>query len=348
MFIETKFKSNYYLKRLGKGTYNVQTPKFQLKNHWTARTTDVIVAVPHKSGTTWAQQICQQLRTGGTTNVNFNQDLLCATPWLERQLSEFFAPMNDKAIPADPAAGPGAVDMNADHAESHIRVFKSHLPMRALKGIDCKIIYFYRHDVDVVYSGYRFFCEQILELTNVKPHQYATIVIMQGLFERSLNNLCSFWERRNDPNIGFFFYDDVKEDHRGSVIRFAELMGIEPKSELIDKVVEQSTVKFMSADDHHLRFDGFTVISNVKRAVGLDYSYWPEVSGQPPRGELPTLKVQKGGGLGSKDKKKAEPGRDEVEACFKIAWNRIVLPRTGFADMESMRSAWKAERSKKM
>jgi len=327
-------------------------PKFRLVDHWKCRDTDVICAVPMKMGTTWAQQICQQLRVGGSDDVNYNQDLLCVQPWVERQITEFFAPMNDKAIPHDPTAGPGATDMDADHVDSDIRVFKSHLSWKGMEGCDCKKIYFYRNGVDSMYSAYRFLMIGQLEIGDiVTPHQYATLsILLRGGLENDLRNLCEFWDHRNDKNVAFFFYDDVKEDHAGSVKRIAELMGIDPKPELISKVVEQSTVKFMSSDEHHLRFDGMTVISNVKRATGVDYSYWPAVSGQEPRGECKNIKVAKGGGLSStstKKQKKVEAGRHEVEECYRKMWDRIVLPRTGFANLEDMRAAWKVERSKK-
>merc|ERR1711966_185813 len=118
----------------------------------------------------------------------------------------------------------------------------------------------------------------------------------------------------------------------------------------IGKTVEQSTVKFMSADDHFLRFDGFTVVSCFKRAVGLEFPYWPERSGIPPKGgPKGPIKVSKGGGQssGSKKQKKIIPGRDEVQACFDKVWARIVLPRTGFASYADMRAAWNDELSKK-
>jgi len=222
---------------------------------------------------------------------------------------------------------------------------------KALADQKCKIIYFYRYDVDVIYSGYKFFCGGILEVQDkVTPHQYATIQIFQGLFEKSLINLCDFWEHRNDSNIGFFFFDDVKEDHRGSIIRIAKLMGIDPKPDLIDRTVEQSSVKFMSDDKHYLRFDGFTVVSCVKRAIGLEHSYWPERSGLPPKGGARgAIKVSKGGGQssGSKLKKKEIEGRDQVQDCFDKTWKRIVLARTGFETYADMRLAWNKELSKK-
>jgi len=349
LYVEKKIKKNKYLLEL-KPALNTSSPSFRLCDIWKYRETDVICAVPAKSGTGWAQQICHQIRVGGDdSKTNFNQDLLDVTPWIETCLSGFFGKEEGRPVKVDPAAGPGALDINADHVDGPIRVFKSHLTWKAFQGTNCKKIYFYRNDVDAIYSGYRFFCGQILEVTDTcSAHQYATIQILKGTIENNLKNLIDFWENRNDPTVEFFFYDDVKEDHSGAVERIAKLMGVEPTPELVKNVVKQSTIKYMASDEHHRRFDEFRNIATLKRAVGFDISNYPDVSGQPPKGDLKNIKVPKGGGLGSKatKKKKAEPGRAEVEACYQKTWDRIILPKTGFADMYAMREAWQIERSK--
>lgn len=349
LFVQKKIKKNEHLLAM-KGEVMNTSPTFRLCDIWKCRETDVICAVPAKSGTGWAQQICQQIRVGGDdSETNFDQDLLDVTPWLEVELNTAFGTEEERPVKVDPAAGPGAIDMDADHVDSPIRVFKSHLSWKALIGSNCKKIYFYRNDVDAIYSGYKFFCGQILEVTDkCSAHQFATIWLLMGKVNLNLENLVDFWENRNDPTVEFFFYDDVKEDHAGAVERIAKLMGVKPTPELVKNVVEQSTIGYMSSDEHHRRFDEFSNIAFLKRAVGFDISHFPKISGQPPQGEMTNIKVQKGGGLGNAagKKKKAPAGRDEVEACYKKAWDRIVLPKTGFADMYEMREAWKIERSK--
>jgi len=347
IFIELKIKKNPYLKEIG-NNLPIDDPSFRLSKHWTCRDTDVIIAVPPKSGTTWCQQICQQLRVNGKADVNFYQDLEDVQPWLESIIGEANGPSNEYAIKPDPAAGPGALDLDVDQVDSHIRCFKSHLGLKKLGGLNCKKIYVYRHNVDAIYSAYRFMCRQILEVADkTTPHQFATFQILKGkLLQDGLENLCDFWDHRHDKNIAFFFYDDLKENHAASVTRIAEVMGIDPKPELIQKVVEQSTVSFMSSEDHHIRFENIRGISCMKRAVGLDYSYWPNVSGQKPPKQSRNMKVPKEGGLGnasSKAKHGSIVGRDEVQACFDLSWNRIVLPRTGFRNLEEMRLAWNKE-----
>ena len=175
------------------------------------------------------------------------------------------------------------------------------------------------------------------------------MTIFSGGIDESLENLCDFWEYRHDPNVGFFFFDDLKEDHAGGVKRIAEKMGIEATPELVQKVADQSTPSFMSSKEHHIRFDGLPRIAALRRAFGIDYSNFPPISGQPPRGDCFSVKVSKSGGQSSSasKKKNSDDGRDMVEACFKKIWERIVLPRTGFASLELMRAHWKTELSQK-
>ena len=244
MFIHKKIRKDKHFLALNLDRMKHDS-SFRLCDIWKCRETDVICAVPAKSGTGWAQQICQQIRMGGDdSKTNFNQDLLDATPWLEVELSTAFGEEGGRPVKVDPAAGPGAIDMNADHLDSSIRVFKSHLTWNHLIGTNCKKIYFYRDDVDTIYSGYRYFCGQILEVADTcSAHQFATIWIYMGKVEENLKNLVDFWENRHDPTVEFFFYDDVKEDHEGAVERLAKLMGVEPTPELVKKVVEQSSVR---------------------------------------------------------------------------------------------------------
>ena len=358
-------EKEYYFNQLG-GT--IKTPNqfsqalrppekgekpFLLNDHWKCRPSDVIVAVPSKSGTGWVLQICQQLRVGGEDNVNYNQDLLDVCPFIEAMISELLGRNNERAIPPDPSTMPAALDMNADHNGTDIRVFKSHLDWKSLEGTNCKKIYMYRNDVDAIYSAYRFFIEKILEAhTYITPYQFATLKIFKGAIEKNLMNLCDFWEHRNDSNVEFFFFDDMKENHSSAVKRIARLMGIETTPELIEKVVSQSTFEFMSSPERHLRFDEYVSIACIRRAVGLTYDFMPEVSGQQPRGDMRAYKIVKGDAqaiaqpLKNQNLAKYQEERFNVEECYKKTWEHVVLPRTGFGNLNEMRAAWKSERTK--
>lgn len=197
MFVEKVVKKNYYLNQQ---KVEIFMDGYRLCDNWTARETDVIVAIQIKSGTTWMQQICQQLRVkGDNTNVNYYQDIHDVQPWIESRLHQFFGPDHERPIQPDPAAGPGATDMDADHVDSSIRVYKSHLTYQNLKGTNCKQLYMYRKCVDVLYSLF-YFMMKIYDLEGkVKPHDFITQFLYKSNFmERNLVCLCDFWEHRHE------------------------------------------------------------------------------------------------------------------------------------------------------
>jgi len=343
--LPTMIKMRRLAKTSGVGAYRkkINSPSFRLSDHWKCRDTDVLLSIPAKAGSTWCNHMCHQIRVGGDPNTNYNQDLLDVIPWLDQNITSVGQKFDP--IPADPAAGPGAYDMDADHAGTDIRCFKTHLTWSKVKDLHCRKIYIYRATVDVLYSMARF--RNIIFGSEDDPRGFINLQIMRGVMEEQLINLCDFWEHRNEKLVGFFFYDHLKEDHAGSVERLARAMGITPTKELVDAVVEQSTVSFMSANEHHLRFDGFRQLARIE-GCRLDKSKFPEVSGQAPRGEWESMKVVQNGGLSSQtsSKKKKPAGREDVERCFQITWDKIVLPRTGFSDPLSMQDAWKTELSK--
>jgi len=340
--VPTMIKMKRTLKANGVNAYRkkIFSPSFKLSDHWKCRETDVLLSIPAKAGSTWCNHMCHQLRVGGDPNTNYNQDLLDVIPWVDQNIESVCH--KDDPIPADPAAGPGAYDMNADHAGTDIRCFKTHLPWSKVKDLNCRKIYIFRSTVDQLYSFARF-RNNIFGLSD-DPQGIINLQIMKGFIEEQLINLCEFWEHRNDEKVGFFFYDHLKEDHVGSVERLAIKMGITPTKELVDTVVKQSTVAFMSADEHHLRFDGFRQLARIK-GCQIEISRFPKVSGQSPPGEWKSIKVVQNGGMSSKTstKKSKPPGKEDVERCFQIAWDKIVLPRTGFTNYLSMQDAWKTE-----
>merc|ERR1712014_383145 len=83
-----------------------------------------------------------------------------------------------------------------------------------------------------------------------------------GFVDQNHADLVHWWEHRNDEDVLFLFYTDILEDHVGTVKRVAEFMDIVKQGqddtrskELLNKVVEQSTHKWMSSPEHKHRFD---------------------------------------------------------------------------------------------
>jgi hypothetical protein len=270
---------------------------------------DVVVDVPAKSGTTWLMQICHQLRMRGEEHAY--DDQMEVMPWLEGGPALVLEDDVNKPQPASP------------------RVFKSHMTWKYLerKGLanDTKVIYCFRDLKDKVYSAWRFFTP-IVEY-DVPFWAFSTGWVLYDT-DASLNDLCDFWQHRKDANVCLFFFDDLKERHQECVVRVKAFMDIPGGPELVDKVLAQSTHAHMSRPDQTSKFDDHQIVYAMDRKRGITRT-------------VPlTGKVRKdGGGSGSGKEKLA----DHIREWLDWRWRCIVLPRTGFADLKSMRAAWAQE-----
>merc|ERR1711966_642713 len=100
-----------------------------------AHTSDVFLSTFPKTGTTWLQQVCHQLRTGGHTDFDeISEESIC--PWLE-------------------VAGSLCIDLDAEHI-SNPRVFKTHQPISQMSHMDSKFLCVIRDPEATLLSGFKF------------------------------------------------------------------------------------------------------------------------------------------------------------------------------------------------
>lgn len=273
------------------------------------RPTDVLVNTVGKAGTTWVMQITQQLRMGGVEiDYDDQHDIMPfweGVPWLDTELEE--------------VEQPGA-----------FRIFKSHLPWKdhALNGVpaDMKTIYVCRDVCDQLLSLWKYWCP-LVEL-DIPIWAMASYFVVSGEVDKHLNDLCDFWEHRNDGNVCLMFFDDLKENHFKSVQRIQQFVGAAGGKELTQKVVEQSTHEYMSQPELSHKFDDHKFFYALDERRGITRTW------------LLTGKVRKGGG-------KSGAGRQQLPRAVvdwvDFRWRSIVLPRTGFQNMKEMRAAMAAE-----
>ncbi|XP_077991765.1 sulfotransferase 1E1-like [Glandiceps talaboti] len=69
-----------------------------------------------------------------------------------------------------------------------------------------------------------------------------TLPMEQGMWHE---HVLSWWERRNEQNVLFIKYEDMRRDLRSSVQAIAEFIGKSPSPELIDKIVHLATFETM-------------------------------------------------------------------------------------------------------
>jgi aryl sulfotransferase len=199
------------------------------------RADDIIICTPPKSGTTWMQEIVQQLVfLGQAAPERDAMDLWQVSPWLEQRL----APLN--------------VVLSQLEAQQHRRFIKAHLPLDGLPYFpQVKYIIVGRDARDVAMSLWNHLSErtdaQVVLINNtpgrvgdpVSPpediHAFWRAWITRGRFawesegypvQGTLHHIQTWWNYRHLPNLLFVHYSDLKADLAGEIRRIADFLAI--------------------------------------------------------------------------------------------------------------------------
>jgi len=285
--------------------------------HWEpgafhVRPSDVIFAVPSKSGTTLLTHIGHQLRMRGA-EPDFD-DFYDVLPWLEVQ-------------------GGLGDDLNAEQ-RAKPRLFKSHLTLDRLpKG--ARYVYCFRDPKDAMVSLFRFM-EPLMAAPEgmLSLDVFAEASLLGGAVHGALRELLLWWELRHDPNVFFTFYEELLISRESNVKRLADFLQVDYRSNatLIPTVLEQSQLSFMNSPQHRGRYDTYQFLLRLAKAQGKL---------APPRESLVGT-VRKGGG-------KSGEGASALSAAtrkaFELAWRAVITPALNFTSLDEMRQAWRAELS---
>ena len=192
------------------------------------------------------------------------------------------------------------------------------------------MIYCFRDQEDALYSFYRFLDTLMILRGRVSLPIFANTIMKSGDYGDVavvLNDLLVWWEHRNDDDVLFLFFDDLKEDHAGCVSRIAKFIGVDCDEALLARVVHTTTHAEMVR--HHSKFDSHTELITQAKRLGE---------------ELPTEfsgRIRKDGG-------KSDDGQNlpsEVRQYIKEKWREIVTAKLGFHNLKEMREAWHKEQN---
>nr|WP_308129591.1 sulfotransferase domain-containing protein [Actinoplanes polyasparticus] len=216
------------------------------------RPTDIVVATPVKSGTTWLQMICALLVFQGS---EFPAPLGVLSPWLDQTVD----PVSDV--------------VNRLEAQQHRRIIKSHTP---LDGIPTRpgmtIVAGSRHPLDAALSFYhqirnvdfqavalRLGLPATFDPTPVEDeHEWLADWINDETRPASNQSLLGLlrqnrlaWDRRNDPGIVLVHYADLAADLEGQMRRIAGRLNINVPETRWPDLVEAASFQRMAdrADD---------------------------------------------------------------------------------------------------
>ncbi len=227
-------------------------------NDFKFRDDDIIISTYAKAGTTWLQQIVAQLLFNGKEGMEVAE----MSPWM------------DLRVP------PKEVKLPFVDAQTHRRFLKTHLPVDALVFSDkAKYIYIGRDGRDVVWSMYNHHASAndtwYDALNNTpgrvgppieKPPSSITQYYHDWLdddghpFWPFWENVRTWWEIRNLPNVHFIHFADLKKDMAGEIRRVAEFLGIVVDEDVWESILLHCSFDYMKA--------------NATQSVPLGGAFW--------------------------------------------------------------------------
>ncbi|KAL3194002.1 hypothetical protein MRX96_001916 [Rhipicephalus microplus] len=193
------------------------------------RSDDIFIVTYPKSGTTWMQYVILSILGEGNVPKTFAEYML-TSPHLE-----LFGEDGVEKMPR-----PGLI--------------KTHLPFhKAPYSPEAKYVCVARNVYDVCVSYY--YHTRGLTPISVKDVSFATFHDMFTTGKLSygdyFDHVLSWYERRDNPNVLFFTYEDVKKDHQLWVLNIAKFLGenyaqaFRKDPELLRKVVNASSLSNM-------------------------------------------------------------------------------------------------------
>ncbi|XP_078614564.1 sulfotransferase 1A1-like [Branchiostoma floridae x Branchiostoma japonicum] len=199
------------------------------------RDDDVFISAYLKSGTTWTQQIVSLICADGDLSEVCKVPIQQRTPWLEAlDHAKFTGEPNPKILKDAPSP----------------RLMKTHLPYHMLpqqaKDGKGKIIYCARNVKDVAVSWHN-----MRRMVNNIPCGSWEENFQEFMTPEEAYNgfwwdvIPEYWRHKDDGNMLFIKFEDMKQDLRGHVVKIATFLGRTLSDQRIDEVVANCTFSAM-------------------------------------------------------------------------------------------------------
>lgn len=219
---------------------------------------DVVISVPPKSGTTWTMNIVHQLLTGGTADF---RDIYEEVPWIE-------------FLGHPGQSHQEVLDRLEAMPTSSRRAFKTHSAPPEVPfvgggaGRDVKYIVVFRNPEEALVS-FRPFIDQHtdewFDLWQVPrealcrpdfPSFYSDVIDPRGMNKMVFGFLAAWWPLREEKNVLFLHFSDMKRDREAAIGKVAKFLGIEPTAEQWPAILEYTSFPWMKL--HEDKFEART------------------------------------------------------------------------------------------
>ena len=192
---------------------------------------DVWIVTSVKAGTTWTQQIVKLIRNGGEGD---DKKISESVPWLEANSLY----KNDITSLPKP------------------RAFKSHFPYERMPcgkpdTTPCKYVYVARNPKDVAVSLY-FHCHRYHTIPGASIEWnlfFRNFIYGNLVFGDYFDHVLSWWAHKDDENVLFLKFEDMKKDLPTAVARIAKFIECDVTDDVIEKVAAKTSFDVMKNDD---------------------------------------------------------------------------------------------------
>ncbi len=212
---------------------------FEKGASYVPRPEDVFVVTQMKCGTTWMQHVVYEvLHRGRGDIVSTGKAMYALSPWLEGR----------KSVPMEQSLPLGA--------ERPLRIIKTHFPASLCPyNLVAKYIYVARHPVSCFASCIDFIDTNVGGMAPELP-AFVTWFTSPDLmwWGTWTDHVKGWWVRRNEPNVLFVYFEDMKKDLSSVVKRVVEFLGVrELTPDELSAVVHKCSFAYMQ--EHQDNFE---------------------------------------------------------------------------------------------
>lgn len=209
--------------------------RYKLSRTIELRKGDICFTSYPKSGSTWLSQIIILLVNEGKTPED--KTLRNCLHWVA---SSWPYPRSREELDALPSP----------------RIFKSHMPWQMSVGGNtseslCKYIYIARNPKDVAVSYYYFESGKQWSGNYSGPWEHWLKWFLEGNVQRGdwFDHVLGWWKRRNDDNMLFLKYEDMKRDFENQLERIVAFLGYPLTEPVRDAIRAKSSFNYMKNND---------------------------------------------------------------------------------------------------